>query len=142
MFRGSRQKKLSAIMKQMAELILSGPADRVSDEAAHVALFLASTAWNNVRSAGSRRLPYRSAIKQMAGNCDIWQDLKSRDPAALIAELEEFAVKTYPGDRREIVTCGTTAQRTIRVEWVERDAPPAGPVAVKGRWRIFRLKAK
>jgi hypothetical protein len=130
MSRRKPQKKMSDIMKEMAELILSKPADHVSDEAAHVALFLASTAWNNLKRADGRKCPYASVIRKIAGKRNIWLDLKSSDPAALISKLEEFAAARYPGDRREIVICGTTPRGTIRVEWIERDPRPPGPKAV------------
>jgi len=128
------QKKMSEIMKEMADRILSKPADLVSDEAAHVALFLASAAWNNVKCSGRRRMPYRAAIRKIAGKRDIRQDLKN-EPDALLAELEEFARKNYPDDHREIVVCGTTPRGTIRVEWTDS---PVEPPANKTRWFLPR----
>jgi hypothetical protein len=119
----TKQNKMADIMKAMADSVLSKPENLVSDEAAHVALLLASTAWNNVKRPETRKISYRSAIKKIMGKRDIRRELKE-NPDALLTRLEEFARVNHPDDHRAIVACGTTPRGTIRVSWIDRAAHP------------------
>jgi hypothetical protein len=118
----AKQNKMSDIMKAMADSVLTKPANLVSDEAAHVALLLASAAWNNVKRSGSRKMCCKPEIKKIAGKRDIRRELKA-DPDVLLSQLEEFAKVNYPDDHREIISCGTTTRGTIRVEWISQESP-------------------
>jgi hypothetical protein len=112
--------KLSAIMIEMAEHILTRPSDQVSSEAAHAALLLASVAWN-------REVDEAGAIT--AENCKvILSEFEEKDPALrsvlmltdfdeLIFILRSFKRSRYPDDKRFVLLCGTTPKGNVRVEW-------------------------
>ncbi len=71
-----------------------------------------------------------------AENPKLWDELKSRDIDAMIDELVKYKKAHFPDDRRRILTCGGTAQSTIRVEWL---APAAPGVDVKWETQLYGL---
>jgi hypothetical protein len=66
-------RKMSEIMKEMAETLLRDPGGVPSSEAAHVALFFANVAWNE--SVG---LDFASE-----GYRNVWQTIEAEKPGAL-----------------------------------------------------------
>ncbi len=124
-------KKMSEMLKEMSEQMLRNP-DGASSEAAHVALMFAHIAWNETVGLGNDRSGFRSAWELIeADNPDMWSDFKSHDVNAMIDELVEFKNKHYPDDQRRILTCGTTPQSTLRVEWLNPVAP-----GVDSQWEM------
>lgn len=133
----SRQtRKMSEILKEMAEQLLKDPGAVPSSEAAHVALMFANFAWNETVGLDHPREGYRSAWGVIeAENPQMWDEFKSRDVDAMIDELVRFKRRHHPDDRRRILTCGIPDGK-IRVEWL----PPAGPgVDVKWETRLYGL---
>ena len=123
-------RKMSEIMEEMSERLYRDPDVVHSSEAAHVALFFASAAWNECVGLDHAREGYRSVWESIeAEKPDLWNELKSSDIDAMIDELVEYKKAHYPDDRRRILTCGGTPQGTIRVEWL----PPAAP-GVDAKW--------
>jgi hypothetical protein len=51
----AQPRKMSEIMKEMSEILLRHPSEVPSSEAAHVALFFANAAWNELDSLHSSR---------------------------------------------------------------------------------------
>jgi hypothetical protein len=126
-----RSTKMSEIMEDMAQTILRDP-DSVSSEAAHLALFFANVAWNESVGLDHARDGYRNVWEAIeADKPDLWNELKSDDIDAMIDELVAYKKKHYPNDLRRILTCGSTPQGTLRVEWLA----PVEP-GVDSRWEM------
>ena len=120
-------RKLSEVMKEMAEALLRNPGGVPSSEAAHVALFLANLAWNESVGLDHPRAGYRNAWEAIeAENPALWDELKSRDTDALIDELVRYKQTHYTDDRRRILTCGIPEGK-VRVEWLAPAAPGVDP---------------
>ncbi|HBO45100.1 MAG TPA: hypothetical protein DD670_14455 [Planctomycetaceae bacterium] len=127
----SKPHKMSDIMKETAEQLLRDP-EGASSEAAHVALFFANLAWNECVGLGAERDACSNVWKMIeAEKPDLWDELKSRDIDAMIDELVEYKKANYPDDQRRILTCGSTPEGTLRVEWL----PPAEP-GVDAKWEM------
>ena len=133
----AQPRKMSEIMKEMLELLLRDPDAVPSDEASHVALFLANVAWNECVGLGEEREACRNVWQEIeASNPNLWDELKSRNIDAMIDELVEYKQAHYPDDRRRILTCGGTPHGTIRVEWL----PPAAPgVDAKAEMQVYAM---
>ena len=127
----SRQpRKMSEILTEMSESLLSNPRNVPSSEAVHVALFFAHVAWNECVGLDGAREGWSHVWQTIeADNPELWNELKSNDIDAMIDELVEYKKAHYPDDRRRILTCGGTLHGTIRVEWL----PPAAP-GVDAKW--------
>jgi hypothetical protein len=124
-------RKLSEVMKEMAETLLRHPAAVPSAEAAHVALLLANIAWNESVGLGHPRDGYRSVWEAIeAENPALWDEFRSNDIDALVDELVRYKKAHYPDDRRRILTCGMVGEK-VRVEWLG----PAAP-GVDARWEM------
>ena len=124
-------RKLSEVMKEMAEALLRNPGGVPSSEAAHVALFLANLAWNESVGLDHPRDGYRNVGEAIgAENPALWSELKSRDTDALIDELVRYKQTHYTDDRRRILTCGIPEGK-VRVEWLN----PAAP-GVDSKWEM------
>ena len=127
----AQPRKLSEIMKEMAEVVLRRPGEDSSDEAAHIALLFANVAWNESVGLDHPRGGYRNAWEAIAAeNPALWGELKSRDTDALIDELVRYKQAHYPDDRRRILTCGIPEGK-VRVEWLA----PAAP-GVDSKWEV------
>ncbi len=127
----AQPRKLSEILKEMAEALLRDPGGVPSAEAAHVALLFANVAWNEGVGLGHARDGYRHVWETIgAENPALWDELKSRDTDALIDELVRYKKAHYPDDRRRILTCGIPDGK-VRVEWL----PPAAP-GVDPKWEM------
>jgi len=124
-------RKMSEMLKEMSERLLRNP-DSSSSEADHVALMFAHIAWNESVGLGNHRSGFRQAWETIeAENPEMWGDFKTNDVNAMIDELMQFKQKHYPDDQRRILTCGTTPQSTLRVEWLAPVAP-----GVDSRWEM------
>jgi len=66
----AQPRKMSEIMKEMAERLLRHPSEVPSSEAAHVALMFANIAWNECVGLDRAREDYRSA----------WEPIESENP--------------------------------------------------------------
>ncbi|HQU44328.1 MAG: hypothetical protein B7Z73_08550 [Planctomycetia bacterium 21-64-5] len=125
-------KKMSGMLKEMAERLLRDPDAVPSSEAFNVALMFANIAWNETVGLGHARQGYRSAWKMIeAENPALWNELKSNDVDAMIDELVGFKEKHFPDDKRRILACGTTPETNVRVEWMA----PAAP-GVDSKWEM------
>ena len=112
-------KKLSDIMKEMAEAILVDPAGDFSDEAAHAALLLAHIAWNRSVSASQATVDCHAVLHELeASNPALWSELRDDDPERLVAEMVRYKEGHYPHDRRWIVVCGTVPGGNVHVQWL------------------------
>jgi hypothetical protein len=91
-------RKMSEIMKEMAELLLRKPSSRVpSSEAAHVALLFANVAWNESVGLDHARDGYRNVWETIeAENPALWNEFKSNDMNAMIDELVEYKKTALP----------------------------------------------
>ena len=104
-------RKMSEILTEMSESLLSNPRNVPSSEAAHVALFFAHVAWNECVGLDGARKGWSHVWETIeADNPELWDELKSRDIDAMIDELVEYNKANYPDDRRWILTCGGTSQ--------------------------------
>jgi hypothetical protein len=122
--KADQPRKMSEIMEEMSERLYRDLEAVHSSEAAHVALFFASAAWNECVGLDHAREGYRSVWGSIeADKPDLWDELKSNDIDAMIDELVEYKKAHYPDDQRRILTCGGTPQGTIRVEWLAAAAP-------------------
>ncbi len=130
-------RKMSEIVKEMLEVLLRNPKAVPSSEASHVAMFFANVAWNECVGLGAERKACRNVWQTIeAENPDLWDELKSKDIDAMIDELVEYKMAHFPDDRRRILTCGSTPQGTIRVEWL----PPAAPgVDAKQEMQLYGM---
>jgi hypothetical protein len=107
---------LSAIIKDMAFTVLRRPDATPSSEAAHAALLFAHIAWN--RRTDSATPDYRHMLGEFeASNPRLWDELTSRDPDELIAELATYREKHYRDDERYPVVCGMRDGK-IHAEWI------------------------
>lgn len=127
----AQPRKMSEIMKEMSEIILRHPSAVPSSEAAHVALFFASAAWNESVGLDHAREGYRKVWETIeADNPELWNEFKSNDIDALIDELAQYKKTHYPNDQRRILTCGIP-DGNIRVEWLNAAAP-----GIDSKWEI------
>jgi hypothetical protein len=132
----AQPRKLSEIMKEMAEALLRDPGGVPSSEAAHVALFFASVAWNESVGLDHAREGYRNGWETIeAENPALWNELKSKDIDALIDELVRYKKTHNPDDRRRVLTCGIPDGK-VRVEWLNAAAPGVDP---KWEMRLYGL---
>jgi hypothetical protein len=127
----ARPRKLSEIMKEMAEKLLRHPGGVPSAEAAHVALLLANVAWNESVGLDHARDGYRKVWETMeAENPALWNEFKTSAIDAMIDELVRYKHAHYPEDRRRILVCGMVPGK-VHVEWL----PPAAP-GVDPNWEV------
>ena len=128
--KAAEPRKLSEMMKEMAERLFRDRSIAHSSEAFHVALFFANLAWNECVGMEVERERTKNVWQAIeAEKPDLWDELKSKDIHAMIDELVEYKKAHFPEDRRRILTCGSTPHDTIRVEWL----PPAAP-GVDAKW--------
>ena len=128
--------KMSEILKEMSASLLRNPHKIPSSEAAHVALFFATTAWNESVGLTHAREGYRHVWERIeTDNPALWNELKSNDVGQMIDELVNYKKCRYPNDRRRILVCGILDSK-IHVQWL----PPATP-GVDPQWetRLYGL---
>jgi hypothetical protein len=124
-------RKMSEILKEMAQRLLRHPHKVPSSEAAHVALFFANAAWNESVGLGAERDRYRNVWQTIeAESPTLWNEFKSNDINAMIDELVQYKMTHYPDDQRRILTCGIPGEN-VRVEWL-----PAAAPGVDSKWEM------
>ena len=124
-------RKLSEIMKEMAETLLRNPGGVPSAEAAHVALLFANIAWNESVGIDRAREGYRTVWETIeADNPTLWNEFKTSDIDAIIDELVRYKKTHYPDDQRRILVCGMVPGN-VHVEWLN----PAAP-GVDSKWEM------
>ena len=127
----AQPRKMSEIMKEMAERLLRHPSEVPSSEAAHVALMFANIAWNECVGLDRAREDYRNAWETIeAENPELWNEFKSNDINAMIDDLVQYKKDHYPDDRRRILVCGMR-EANVHVEWI-----PAAAPGVDSRWEM------
>jgi hypothetical protein len=125
-------RKLSEMMKEMAERLLRHLDADHSSEAAHVALMFANIAWNESVGLSQARKGYRSAWEMIeAENPEMWSEFKSNDIDGMIDELIEYKQQHFSDDQRRILTCGIPDGK-LRVEWLPAVAP-----GVDSEWEMY-----
>lgn len=132
----NRPAKMSEIMQEMSERLLRNGRQIPSSEAAHIALFFATAAWNESAGLSGAREGYRDVWETIeADNPAAWNELKSVDVDSMIDELVRYKRTHYPDDRRRILLCGIVDGK-IRVEWL-----PAAAPGVDAQWetRLYGL---
>ena len=130
-------RKMSEIMKEMAETLLHSPSAVPSSEAVHVALLFANVAWNECIGMDHAREGYRSVWEKIeASNPALWNEFKSNDINAMIEQLVRYKKKHYPEDRRRILVCGMVESGNVHVEWLN---PAAPGVDCKWEMRLYGL---
>ena len=116
-------RKISEMLKKMAESLLRNPHEEPSSEAAHVALCFANAAWNECVGLDHAREVYRNVWEEIeAENPELWSEFKSNDIDAMIDELVQYKNTHYADDGRRILTCGIPDGK-LRVEWLPAAAP-------------------
>jgi len=124
-------RKMSEIMKEMAERLLVNPDADHSSEAMHVALFFAHVAWNECVGLDGAREGYRNVWEVIeAENPDLWAEFASDDVTGMIDGLVRYKQAHHPDDRRRILTCGIPEGK-VRVEWLNAAAP-----GVDSKWEM------
>jgi len=130
--KADQPRKMSDIMKEMAERLFRNPDVAHSSEAFHVALFFANVAWNECVGLVHDRQSYRNVWETIeAENPALWNELKLNDIDAMIDGLVQYKKSCFPNDQRRILTCGGTPEGTIHVEWLQ----PAAP-GVDAKWEM------
>ncbi|MDP9350235.1 MAG: hypothetical protein M3P51_01630, partial [Chloroflexota bacterium] len=90
-------RKLSELLKQMAQSILTDPEGEPSAEAAHAALLLAHVAWN--RSVEGPGFDYQPILREFEqSDPRLWRELTSPDAEALIEQLAQYKQQHAPED--------------------------------------------
>jgi hypothetical protein len=124
-------RKMSDVLKEMSELLMSNPHKPPTSEAAHVALFFANVAWNECVGLGHAREGCRNVWEEIeADNPTLWNEFKSNDIDGMIDELVQYKQEHFPDDKRRILTCGIP-DGAIRVEWLNAAAP-----GVDSKWEM------
>ncbi len=109
-------RKMSEVLKEMSEVLLSDPDKPPTSEAAHIALFFANVAWNECVGLDHAREGYRHVWEEIeADNPTLWNEFKSNDIDGMIDELVQYKQTHFPDDKRRILTCGIPDGK-IRVE--------------------------
>ena len=128
------RRPLSEIIKEMSCLLLTDPARVPSSEAAHASLLFAHTAWERATRPKIPGPDYRPLLRQFeASNPALWNELKSADAEALVAELTAYKQAHYSDDHRQIIVCGMRGDN-VRVEWIDPPVDAAVPM-VRARRR-------
>lgn len=116
-------RKMSEMIKEMAEQLLRAPEGSISSEAMHISLMFAHIAWNETVGLVSVREGYRPAWEEIeAHNPEMWSEFKSNDVEAMIDQLVRYKQQHYPNDQRRILVCGIP-NGNVRVEWMNPAAP-------------------
>ena len=127
----AQPRKLSEIMKEMAESLLRNPSGVPSSEVVHVALLFAHAAWNESVGMDQARDGYRNVWETIeAENPALWNEFTSSNIDAMIDELVRYKKTHYAEDRRRILVCGMVPGK-VHVEWL----PPAAP-GVDSDWEM------
>jgi hypothetical protein len=129
-------RKMSEIMKEMAEALLRSPGMVPTSEAMQMALLFANVAWNETVGISHPRAAWSKVWKPIeADNPKRWDELETNDVDAMIDKLVQYKKPHYPDDRRRILVCGIRAGN-VHVEWMAAAAPDVDP---KWEMRLYGL---
>jgi hypothetical protein len=113
------RRPLSAIIKEMASILLAYPERVPSSEAAHASLLFAHAAWARTTSPKEPPLEYARVLRHFqASKPGLWSELKSSDTEALITELVAYKQAHFRDDHRQIVVCGMRGDN-VHVQWFD-----------------------
>ena len=115
--------KLSQRIVAMATCILRKPPEQTSPSGHAVAMMLAHAAWNHAVQGGpdfNVEFIRRWIRPEAERNPGCLQELKSPDLLALLHEMVSMKRTRYPRDRRVVLACEFTPQRTLRVNSMVR----------------------
>lgn len=116
-------RKLSEIMKEMAESLLRDPRKVPSPEAVQVALLFTNIAWNESVGLDNGRDGIRNIWESIeAENPTLWNEFRPNDINNMFDGLVEFKKAHYPEDQRRILTCGMRDE-ALRIEWLTPVVP-------------------
>ena len=107
-------------MIELAKQLLKMPDRTPSSESVHVALLLASVAWNQEVVGNDFQInkQYNYLIKEIEKHdLNLWNDLISSDCKTMISQLRHYKRQNYLFDTREITSCGTNERGNIQVTW-------------------------
>ena len=97
-------RKLSEIIKEMAQQLLKDPEAGSTEPATMAALILAGTAWNSAIGDNLMREKHREIIDQIDWDgVTPWEELSGSDTDRLIAELVDYKRERFPNDLRRVV---------------------------------------
>jgi len=121
-------RKLSEIIKEMAQRLLRAPERSPSEPAAVAALMLAGAAWNSAVGDNAMRDQHRALVARIAWSGVLpWSELRSDDTERLITELVAYKREHYPDDLRRIVTTEVSPEGKVRVQWTEPEKVVPAP---------------
>ncbi len=125
------RRSMSGIMEEMSRLLFREPDHIPTEQAACVAVFFATAAWNESVGLDHDREGYQHVWGNIeADHPGLWSELKSTDVDDMIDELIGYKQAHYGDDQRRILRCGIPDSR-IRVEWL----PPVAP-GVDSKWEM------
>lgn len=138
----STEKKLSEIIKEMAQQILKEPDDPASEPAAVASLMLAGVAWNYANGDKASRDQHRVLIDGIDwDSVTPWAELRTSDTEKLISELVDYKRAHYPNDLRRIVSTELSPEGNVRVQWTEPDKLITVPFGARGsKSKVLRAK--
>ena len=112
-------RKLSAIVKELAESILRDPQAVPSSEAAHMALLLTHVAWNRAIAQPLPKAQYRPMLEELEqARPELWNELADNDVERMIERLAALKQTRYPRDDRVIKVCGMRGGN-VHVDWYD-----------------------
>lgn len=109
-------------MIEMANELLEKSSETPSSEPFHIALLLASVAWNREVVGDDFQInkEYNYVIKDIEKHKpNLWNEFVSSDCEAMISNLRKYKCQNYLFDTREITSCGTNEKGNIQVTWEE-----------------------
>jgi len=132
--------KLSAIIKELAEAVLSNPRVVPSSEAAHMALLLTHVAWNRALGQPLPEGQYRPVLEELEQTSpELWNELADNDVERMIERLMALKQARYPRDDRVIKVCGMRGGN-VHVEWHDgKDVREADHIAGEHLARAIEL---
>src|SRR4051812_41944094 len=96
-------RKMSEILKEMAESQLRDPSAVPSSEAMEAVLLLANVAWNKSLGIDASVEDYRPILRQFESeHPGFWEELRSRDAEAMVDDLIRYKKAHHPDDGRRI----------------------------------------
>jgi len=133
-------KKLSAIVKELAETMMRDPRAVPSSEATHMALLLTHVAWNRALGQSLPDTAYQPILEELEqSNPELWNELADQDVGRMIERLTVLKQARYPEDDRVIEVCGMRAD-CVHVEWYEgKDVRTANRAAGEHLTRVIEL---
>lgn len=121
-------KKLSEIIKEMAQKILRDPESGSTEPATIAALMLAGAAWNSAIGDNVMREKHRELIDQIDWEgVTPWEELRNSDSEQLITQLVDYKRAHFPNDLRRVLATEMTPEGNVRVHWDEPDKVITAP---------------